>query len=171
MSGKHTGENDMNSESVIITVRQTGFHSDDAQRTIEQWEERRSEQGRLSCAYNDEVLLNALTDDATDFCFELRKLFPHCSFGIQSPLIPLIPSEPTEFEKAQKHWDNYVAWKNEWLKAINTNRQYMRTSPWTRHCNDMFLKAKARYDACLISHADIKVITEGWQEKMYAGVA
>ena len=76
----------------------------------------------------------------------------------------------TEFEKAKTAWDNYVSWKNEWLKACNSPI-HRAGSPWTRHCNDMFLKAKARYDACLISHADIKVITEGWEEKMYAGVA
>lgn len=77
----------------------------------------------------------------------------------------------TEFEKAKTAWDQYVLWKNEWLKCTSNfgGRQYV--SAWVVHCNKMFLKAKAAYDACSISHADIKVITEGWEEKMYEGVA
>ena len=75
----------------------------------------------------------------------------------------------TEFQKAKTAWDNYVSWKNEWLKACN--KKYKPADGWTRHCNDMFLIAKSKYDACAISHADIKVITEGWEEKMYEGVA
>lgn len=79
-------------------------------------------------------------------------------------------NDMNEFEKAKTAWDNYVSWKNEWLKACASPIHPVGSS-WTRHCNEMFLKAKARYDACLISHADIKVITAGWEEKMYAGVA
>ena len=76
----------------------------------------------------------------------------------------------SEFQKAKIAWDNYVSWKNSWLRAC-ANPAYPAGHRWTRHCNEMFLKAKAQYDRCAISHADVKVITKDWEKKMYEGVA
>jgi hypothetical protein len=72
-------------EYVIITVIQTGKHrNEDAQRAIEEWETTRAGQGRLSCAYDDDVTIRTLTAEAEMFRDELKGHFDWIDFEVQA---------------------------------------------------------------------------------------
>ena len=69
---------------VIITVIQTSKHHEDAQCAIEEWETRRAGQGRLSCAYDDDVTIRTLTAEAEMFRDELKGHFDWIDFEVQA---------------------------------------------------------------------------------------
>ena len=67
---------------IIITLSQGSYKSDNAQAAIEEWENRRAGQGRLSCDDGDHEMVSTLTAEAESFKDELKELFDYCDFSV-----------------------------------------------------------------------------------------
>lgn len=67
---------------VIITVSQDPYLSAGAQDAIQDWENRRAGQGRLSCDDSDHEMVSTLKAEAQAFIDELMTQFEYCDFHI-----------------------------------------------------------------------------------------